>query len=336
MPHKKNHQDEHQAGAEDEFKDGLDFVKQATTPAHKEGRTFYDDTKKALTVFNDNTAMEHNLGQEIIVRVYNGTGSLISNGAAVYINGANGGDPTVALAQASTTGWEAHAGGLATTDIPAGGYGYVTLYGQVNGIDTSAFTAGTPVYLSPDTAGGMVDSKPNLVTRMGIALDSATDGAIFINPADPIALQSKEVYPKDFLGREDAEFGYFWYETRGRLTAGLYGQNVNNIGFMDAQFRLPNDFKRWKDDGTACIEIETYRLGDVDNYVARLRKGSAIDSVLDGVSVMPSADQTFETFTLDLGDTYQAGDLLIFELEAQVDISEYAETTGVKMIYETV
>ena len=131
-----------------------------TAPSYVEGRVFYDSTAKTLCYYNDNSQMTVNIGQEEIVRVRNQTGATIPNGTVVYINGATGNTPTIAKAIA-TSFTTADIIGVTTTSIPNNGFGYATINGLVNGLDTSAFAEGDPVFLSATTAGAYTATEPN-------------------------------------------------------------------------------------------------------------------------------------------------------------------------------
>lgn len=141
-------------------------------PTYSEGRVFYDSTDNTLCYYNDNSQMKVNIGQEQIVRVRNQTGSTIPDGTVVYVNGATGNTPTISLAIA-TSFTTADIIGVTTTSITNNGFGYVTISGLVNGLNTSAFTEGQAVFLSPTVAGGYTATEPvapNYSVQVGVIL----------------------------------------------------------------------------------------------------------------------------------------------------------------------
>jgi len=145
-----------------------------TAPAYLEGRVFYDTDAKTLCYYNDNSQMTVNIAQEQIVRVRNQTGSTIDNGTVVYVNGATGNTPTIAKAIATSFS-TADIIGVTTTDIANNGFGYVTINGLVNGLDTSAFSEGDAVFLSATTAGLYTTTepvRPNYSIQVGVILRS--------------------------------------------------------------------------------------------------------------------------------------------------------------------
>ena len=123
-------------------------------------------------------------GQELFIRVYNATGAQIDDGSVVYPNGTSGGFPTIGKAKADTHETLAVDYGLTTMNIPDASYGFVTWFGKINDIDTSAFSVDDIVYVSPTTAGALTNVKPeapNYVFRVGIVTAShATAGSIFV------------------------------------------------------------------------------------------------------------------------------------------------------------
>lgn len=150
-----------------------------------EGALYWNPTDQCLAVKNAESDIELNVGQEAWVRVYNDSGGTISNGEVVYITGKEDTEnrPTIAKAQADSTDTGAVIG-LATHDIENASFGYITQFGVVNDIDTSSFSDGARVWLSPDTAGALTATEPqspNISVFVGWVLDShATTGNLFV------------------------------------------------------------------------------------------------------------------------------------------------------------
>jgi len=176
----------------------FDFLKLnpdlAANPDYEEGLIFYDTVNKCLAVYNSESDIALQVGQEQWVYVYNDTGSDLVDGQAVYISGADvvTGLPTVALAQASSETTYIVAG-LTTQHIADGTSGFITALGIVNDLDTSAFAAGADVWVSAATAGALTDDEPNsFIYKVGrIVVSSATEGSIFVSP------KNYDFYTKD-------------------------------------------------------------------------------------------------------------------------------------------
>lgn len=162
----------------------LDWLPLAAVPAWKEGRVFYDPTKHTLCVYNDVSNTTLNVGAETWVRVLNRTGSTILDGKPVYVNGATGQMPTIALASSAVHPSDTI--GLVTADILDQAEGWVTLVGEVNNLDTSALTEGAPVFLTT-TPGGLTSTHPTsgLVTQVAICLYSHNNhGKLLVRVGD--------------------------------------------------------------------------------------------------------------------------------------------------------
>ena len=96
----------------------------------------------------------------LLERVRNTTGATLTKGTAVYISGATGQIPTVSKALATSDATSAQTLGLITSDLPNNSNGYVTIIGLVTNFNTSAYTDGQQLYLSPITAGTLTATKP--------------------------------------------------------------------------------------------------------------------------------------------------------------------------------
>ena len=163
-----------------------DFTTTEDNPAHQEGRLFYDKTKDALSYYNAETDVTLNIGQEVVVRCCNETGSLITNGSVVYVSGYDSGDGGVTIALATAQEEDKSRSLLMVThDIEDGTVGYATRLGEVGDVDTSSFSDGQEVYLSKDTAGAFTATKPDngaFLCKVGIVRESAVSGSILFDP----------------------------------------------------------------------------------------------------------------------------------------------------------
>jgi hypothetical protein len=123
------------------------------------------------------------VGQETVLRVYNDSGSTLTEGEVVYISGSQGNRVAVKRAQANSESSSVNTVGMVTENILDGEEGYITTSGLVNKLDTSALTAG-PIYLSPTVAGEYTQVKPiapeHLVIVGYVNRIHATVGSIYI------------------------------------------------------------------------------------------------------------------------------------------------------------
>ena len=96
----------------------------------------------------------------VVCLVRNATGATLTKGTVVYINGAIGQHPTVTKAIATSDSTSAQTLGVMKADLANNSNGFVTIIGLVIDVDTSAFTDGQQLYLSPTTAGALTATKP--------------------------------------------------------------------------------------------------------------------------------------------------------------------------------
>ena len=163
---------------------GVDF-NLTDSPSYQEGRIFYDNESKALSVYNDEADITLQVGQEEYLRVRNNAGSTILNGQAVRIVGSQGTHVTIekAIATGSVT---SQAVGIATHDIENNSFGYITTYGLVRGLDTSDFSDGDEIFLSQTVSGGLTGVAPvapNYKVSLGHVVRShPTVGTIVVQP----------------------------------------------------------------------------------------------------------------------------------------------------------
>jgi hypothetical protein len=120
----------------------------------------------------------------MVVLVRNNTGATLTKGTAVYMNGAVGQNPTVTKAQGNNDTNSAQTLGLMTADLANNSNGYVTVIGLITNINTSAFTDGQQLYLSPTTAGTLTATKPyapeHLVYVAVVEHAHPTQGKLFV------------------------------------------------------------------------------------------------------------------------------------------------------------
>ena len=120
----------------------------------------------------------------LVEQVRNATGATLTKGTAVYISGATGQIPTVSKALANADATSAQTLGVITADIANNSNGYVTIIGLVSNLDTSAYTDGAQLYLSPTTAGTLTATKPyapqHLVYMAVVAHAHPTQGKLLV------------------------------------------------------------------------------------------------------------------------------------------------------------
>ncbi len=101
------------------------------------------------------------VGQKHVIRVKNNSGSVaIPKGRVVSFAG-SAGDTVKVTPAISTATYEPHTlVGVTSEEIPADGFGFVTQYGFVRGIDTNSFTLGDLLYVDPASPGVLTKVLP--------------------------------------------------------------------------------------------------------------------------------------------------------------------------------
>jgi hypothetical protein len=120
----------------------------------------------------------------VLLPVRNTTGATLTKGTAVYISGATGQISTVSKAIATSDATSAQTLGLMTADLANNSNGNVTLIGTITNINTSAYSDGQQLYLSPTTAGTLTGTKPyapqHLVYVAVVEHAHPTQGKLFV------------------------------------------------------------------------------------------------------------------------------------------------------------
>jgi hypothetical protein len=166
---------------------GGDFVDitPGSSQAYLEGRLFYDEDADAMAYYTFTEDVTLQIGQELWVRIKNETGIEITDGQAVYIDGAVGVSsvPTVDLAQADAEATVKQVG-VATHNIAEQAFGFVTVTGIVRGVDTDGLGEGSLLYVSATEAGALVNvapSSPNWRAPVAYVIsDHQQNGSIFV------------------------------------------------------------------------------------------------------------------------------------------------------------
>lgn len=142
--------------------DEILFNASPTSPGTAEGTLFYDEVEDAMAYKNSEVDVTMQIGQELYIKVRNESGATITNGQVVYFSGTEAGGesrPLISLAQANSQA-TAGAVGLATHDIENNTYGFIAAFGLINGLNTSSYSAGDPLYLSETVAGSFTSTEP--------------------------------------------------------------------------------------------------------------------------------------------------------------------------------
>jgi hypothetical protein len=163
--------------------DKIDF-NLATTDTAGVGQLVWNDTDGTLDL-GLKGGLKNRLGQQLVVRARNTSGSTITKGSVVKVVGVVGGFVGINLAQADSVVNSETAFGIVAEDIANTSNGFVVINGIIHGVNTNAFTEGDILYLSATSAGAITNVKPaspNYIVIIGYcAKKSATDGHILLH-----------------------------------------------------------------------------------------------------------------------------------------------------------
>ena len=162
-------------------KQGFDTT--TPTPVSATGDVAWNTSRETLDV-KLSTQVTGQMFQENHIFVRNTSGSPIADGTLVMRTGINSDRITVAPAVCNGSVPATDILGVATETISNNANGRVTVFGEVSGLDTSAYTIGTELWGNPSVAGGLTSTKPsapNLKVSVGIVTKShGTNGILLV------------------------------------------------------------------------------------------------------------------------------------------------------------
>lgn len=126
------------------------------------------------------------VGQE--QHIYGKATEAIPNGVPVMFAGAQGDHILLARADQNTPGFNPKwIIGLATSAMATNEYGYVTTFGNVRGVDTSAFNLGDILYLDTSSPGALTNTPPSapnhVITMCAVTRVNVAEGTLFVRPS---------------------------------------------------------------------------------------------------------------------------------------------------------
>lgn len=308
----------------------IDFDAQASHPAHREGRFWYDNVHKTLNYHSDDSNVVHELGLEEHMRVYNNSGAAITKGKPVYFTGAyTAGDqdvPTIGLANA-TDMVKFKSMGCVAADIPNNSYGYIIVTGILTGIDTSHLTVGENFFvgITDGATQTMPPVYPNFPMCLGFVVQvDATDGIVLLAQQNH-SIKSFRVISDTHIGGDltidgnlnvtgttsttstsDVTAGAPFYRANEGDAIGESGTTFTGTGLDDAFFSghftgtTPITYYLKIDGvGTGPGGVDTF-LVSRDNYATTFSSGNAITG---SKQLIHSGDNIYVEFGATTGHT---------------------------------
>lgn len=156
------------------------------------------------------------VGQEMSFLVHNDSASTIPEGTGVMYAGTHGASGQLGVVPMVANGsLPGHVFlGVMTETIAPGASGFVTTFGKVRGINTSAFPAGSILYCDPAVPGGFITTEPdgpNLKLPVAAVISSGNNGTIFVRAAtgqflkDCHDVETADAHDGDVLTWDDAQ-----------------------------------------------------------------------------------------------------------------------------------
>ena len=197
-------------------------------------KIMWDDGEGTFTFGLKGGNIDLDVGQQQVQLAYNGTGSTITKGKVVIVDGAQGQRVSIKLADADTEPLSSKTMGVVAEDIANGAEGFIVTQGVVRNVDTSAFSAGASLYLS-STAGGVTATKPSAPTHMvfiGWVLKShASSGRIFVHVQNGFELE--ELHNVSLTSPASGDFlkynGSLWVNDPIDLGTDTVGNYVSSV-----------------------------------------------------------------------------------------------------------
>ena len=164
--------------------DNLDYVQWDTTatPAGAVARQTWDDGSGMLAYTVKGGNLELRIGEDLASLCFQNTGSTIAKGKVVYLAGAQGQRPRVALADNSSDTTSSKTFGLVAESFPSGDEKFVLTQGIIRNINTNAYAPGTILWLG--TNGDYTSTKPVAPAHLvfvGVVLkQNSSSGEIYV------------------------------------------------------------------------------------------------------------------------------------------------------------
>ena len=228
--------------------------------------------------------------------VRNTTASVMTAGQVVYINGSTGTTPTIALAVNTADSTSAMTFGFVRGTIAVNGFGWITTFGPLEGVNTNAYTEGEVIYLD-SIPGQFTHDKPqapyHMVTLGYIIKKSGGNGTIYakvqngyeldelhnVRITEPVLNKSVIIY--DSVRR-------LWVDT----TVSAAGLGLGGSG-------TTNYVSKW----TSSTALGNSQIFDNGTSVGIGTATPSASYLLDVVGKSRFTNTTSDAFVIDLGTT---------------------------------
>jgi hypothetical protein len=259
-------------------------------------------------------------------------GEALTKGQPVYISGVSGNTPIVMLADANDAG-KMPAFGLASETVSANASLEVVTYGQLEGMDTSAFTLGDTIYVS-NTAGVLTNTAPggetSLLQNVGkVERVHASVGTIFVAGAGRTNAVPNLNQGNFFLGNASNKAVTADFNTE--IANVLDTDGISLPDNIKAQFGAGNDLEIYhdgsnsyvKDAGTGDLYIQGTQLrlqsATGESFFVGVANGSAYVYHNGSAKLSTTATGVDVTGTIVASGNISTSTGNVEALEAQID-----------------
>lgn len=314
----------------------IDFDTSHVSEYPTEGRLEWNNDDGTLNVGMPGGNVALQVGQELIVRVRNTTGTLIPNGTVVKQIGVQADRPLISGVSASETVIPGSVA-MATEDIDHNSNGYCTFIGLVRDLDTSSWTAGTNLYLST-TGGSMTADYPMAPNhRLWCAVvvrQHANEGIVYFRPGPALCLSCLA----DVNGTTpDSTNKYLVYDPTNEYWDAnqIYFSGITNTGHThgigDITGFTPSDY-------TTDVEFDAHTGESSIHFTVGSIDHGSITGLTDNDH--PQYRLTADTINFSeigsTGHTHLVADITDFDPTDKADQSDFVSHTGESIIHFTV
>jgi len=234
----------------------------------------------------------------LLTQVRNTTGATLTKGTVVYISGATGQIATVSKAIATGDATSAQTLGMITANLANNTNGYVTVFGLLENMDTSAYTDGAQLYLSGTVAGEVTATKPSapihLVYVAVVEYAHPTQGKLLVKVQNGYELD--EIH--DVSAQTPANRDLLGYNSTTQLweNESFYERIRGGVQYFtdfDSSFNVPN-FQQ-VNSGGSCLRVVAAIPGSTSNMIgiASYQTGTSIVGYAMHISEQNAQGQQF-------------------------------------------
>lgn len=217
--------------------DAIDFDINPATPI-AERRLQWNDQQGSLQLGLKGGTVHSHISEDLFLYAYNNSGSPMTKGQVVRVNGSSGLRPIISLAQADGDPNSAETIGVVAETIGNNSEGLVQVLGVMTNLNTNAFNDGDILYLSPTVAGQMTNVKPQApqhLVRIAYCIKKAGGaGEIYISPLNGFEIE--ELHDVRITTPATNTCGLYWNAGLG-VWENLTPANARAaLGFTDPSF----------------------------------------------------------------------------------------------------